>query len=77
LLWLKNNVDPWKSVEEKWADTADHRLNRIQCGKGEIADYFKDFPALKQSQGYTLVSIYRSLICFCIDLVVFVYKPTQ
>jgi hypothetical protein len=44
-------------VEEKWRETADYRYKLLQSGKNTIADYFKEFPALQQPEGYTLVNI--------------------
>lgn len=58
--WLQNAVDPWHMVELYWQVTVDIRLKPVKEGKGNIADYLKQFPALKQPKGYTLVS---DLIC--------------
>ncbi|KAI8434344.1 hypothetical protein MSG28_012412 [Choristoneura fumiferana] len=42
ITWLRNNVDPWKTVEEKWKETAGRRDECFQSGKGTIADNFKN-----------------------------------
>ncbi|KAL4710059.1 hypothetical protein ACJJTC_016461 [Scirpophaga incertulas] len=55
LSWLKNNVEPWETVEKNWQATEAFRINKIKAGEGRIEDYFNDYPALQQQQGYTLL----------------------
>lgn len=55
ILWLKNSSEPWATVLQKWTDTTRTRLNLSK--ELPIAEYFKDYPALRKSTGYILVSI--------------------
>lgn len=60
ITWLKNNVDPWETVEKKWTETSEYRLKRIYDGNDNITGYYNKYPALKQPKGYTLVRTTKS-----------------
>ena len=56
ILWLKNSSEPWSTVVQKWTETTQTRLNLSK--ELSISQYFKEYPALRKSTGYVLVSIY-------------------
>lgn len=56
ILWLKNNIDPWYIVSEKWKNTFQLRYNAL-VEKEEINLYLIEYPALKSPLGFTLVSL--------------------
>lgn len=61
LAWLHNSCDPWDIVERYWYITTKIRLEKVLTTNSQdvvssIADYMKDFPALKKPAGYRLVS---------------------
>lgn len=52
--WLKNSSEPWSTVLQKWTETTRTRLNLSK--ELLISQYFKEYPALRKSTGYILVS---------------------
>lgn len=53
--WLKNSSHPWETVEQKWGETKRSRLRQLQ--DITIHEYFKEYPALQQPNGYLLVNL--------------------
>lgn len=51
--WLKNSIEPWTEVIEKWDITFE---KRILWRNRSINDYMDRFPALKLKLGHVLVS---------------------
>lgn len=52
--WLKHNVFPWTSVEEKWELTSRYRQQETQ--NWELQKNFTTFISLQEPLGYSLVS---------------------
>lgn len=53
--WLKNNIEPWDIVVEKWQHSSKNRLKYYKS-LDSIESILINFPVLKQPLGYTLVS---------------------
>ncbi|KYB29847.1 hypothetical protein TcasGA2_TC031582 [Tribolium castaneum] len=50
LQWLRNNIMPWSTVMDYWKNSTNARKNFHN-----IAEYFAEFPALRQPSSYTLL----------------------
>lgn len=56
LQWLRKSIDPWHLVESNWTATTKARLATLQTESGTVEEYFNLYPALKQPEGFRLVS---------------------
>lgn len=54
ILWLKHNTSPWDKVVQLWDETAHIRV-RKNNSEGCLNSIVKEWPPLKQPEGYTLV----------------------
>lgn len=60
LQWLRSSSDPWQTLEDNWRITNRQRLKKLftaSDNQSAITNYLNEFPALKKSLGYLLVSI--------------------
>ncbi|XP_053607240.1 uncharacterized protein LOC128673433 isoform X3 [Plodia interpunctella] len=55
VLWLKNCMDPWSTVELYWEATAKYRLSLLTQSGISIDKYFQEFKALNQQGGLHLL----------------------
>uniref|UniRef100_A0A2S2R4Y8 SAM domain-containing protein n=1 Tax=Sipha flava TaxID=143950 RepID=A0A2S2R4Y8_9HEMI len=56
ILWLKNNLEPMNILMDKWKNTRDYRYNKMIICQEELY-YFKEFPSIRDSQGYQLIEM--------------------
>lgn len=57
LLWLKDNCDPWSTVDLYWYETAKTRLTNFSEMNLSIGQYFDEFKVLREQRGLDLVSV--------------------
>jgi len=58
--FLEANVEPWDKVVSFWKDTAECRTKALQSAieEGAVAQYFGNYPALKEKEGFALVTAF-------------------
>ncbi|GBP79845.1 hypothetical protein EVAR_89284_1 [Eumeta japonica] len=52
---LHNNIEPWSLIQHNWQITTELRFKKLAKVEGPLINYFNEFPALKQPEGYQLL----------------------